>query len=274
MFGVADVIWRTNDGVTIITASSVEASLFRSTNSRSGAFVNIFEIVKHWNKLTNLVIRNEKELYLGKCDYLRLNGSHQGTGTSNFPVRWHTIRRTSRRVLCRVRTHRRRDRTLSQFKYIYYFQLRLHYDNWICVPVIGSECVTGLATALVRTPGVGTVLLAQTGSLSALVNIFIQVIISKTILESKGKSIVKHYQHKSEDQILNGILLCSRSDKNRACWHIANSANRSIKRSGIQNNTWIKNEIITERIEAWAHTCPANRVHSSISSHSRLAPMV
>jgi hypothetical protein len=36
-----------------------------------------------------------------------------------------------------------------------------------------------------------------------------------------------YYQRKTEDLILNGILLCSRIDKIRECWRIENSVNKS-----------------------------------------------
>lgn len=42
MLGVTDVVGRADDGVAIVTASGVETSLFRTTHSRSDAFVDIF----------------------------------------------------------------------------------------------------------------------------------------------------------------------------------------------------------------------------------------
>ena len=41
VFSVSDVVGRTADGVTIISTSCIEASLFATANARSGAFVNV-----------------------------------------------------------------------------------------------------------------------------------------------------------------------------------------------------------------------------------------
>ena len=53
MLGVADVVWWANYGVAVVTASSVETSLIRTTHSRSGAFVDIFKefFVKLCNRI-------------------------------------------------------------------------------------------------------------------------------------------------------------------------------------------------------------------------------
>jgi hypothetical protein len=45
VLGVTDVVGRADDGVAIVTASSVETSLFRTTHSRSDAFVDIFFVL-------------------------------------------------------------------------------------------------------------------------------------------------------------------------------------------------------------------------------------
>lgn len=41
MFGVSDVVGRADDGVAIITPFCIETRFFRSTDSWSGAFVDI-----------------------------------------------------------------------------------------------------------------------------------------------------------------------------------------------------------------------------------------
>ena len=43
-----------------------------------------------------------------------------------------------------------------------------------------------------------------------------------------------HYQRRSEDRIQNGILLCNRIGKSRACWHIGNWASRSSSTTALQ----------------------------------------
>ena len=109
MLGVADVVWWANYGVAVVTASSVETSLIRTTHSRSGAFVDIFKefFVKLCNRIYWIYYG---ELYLGRYDYPQLDDSHQGIDTSNFLVRWRTSRRTNHHVLCKDRTRRRRDK--------------------------------------------------------------------------------------------------------------------------------------------------------------------
>lgn len=46
MLRVLDVVWRANNGVTIVAAAGVEARLFRSAHARPGALVNVCKVKK------------------------------------------------------------------------------------------------------------------------------------------------------------------------------------------------------------------------------------
>lgn len=111
MFSIPDVIWWADNGVAIKSASSVETSFFRTTNSRSGTFVDIFSrqiiVFKESNFNWNYYFLKN---YLDMFDCRLLNDSHRDIDKNNCPVRWHKVRCTNLLVLCTVHTRRHRDR--------------------------------------------------------------------------------------------------------------------------------------------------------------------
>ena len=59
----------------------------------------------------------------------------------------------------------------------------------------------------------------------------------------KNTKKLDHYQCRSEDRIQNGILLCNRIGKSRACWHIGNWASRSSSATALQAKHKLKESI-------------------------------
>ena len=147
MFCVTDVIrWATN-GITVVTASSIEAGLFTAANARSGAFVNVYNFIFY--SITDCDVVEENEFTLTR------------------PV----VRGQSVAIGALATVTARLVDTDSDAQTASFF-VQFAFIDIVTRSAISCQFVTGLTTALVRAPSVGASLLTQALSLGTFVDIF------------------------------------------------------------------------------------------------------